>query len=244
MTGAEPKSAAGRRTFVLVHGAWHGGWCWRRVADRLIAQGHAVFVPTLTGLGERSHLLGPDVNVDTHVTDVVNLMKWEGLTDVVLCGHSYGGMVISGVAEQMLPAISSMIFLDAFVPVDGDSMVSITGEANRALILAAVERGDLSVKPRSAADFHVNLADRAWVDAKCTPQPIGAMHQKLRLTGARDRVAKKAYIRAAGHESPYFDRYYEALRRDPAWRCEALPCGHDVMVDMPEELTALLLAFA
>ena len=89
------------QTFVLVHGAWHGGWCWRRVADLLERQGHKVFTPTLTGLGERSHLLRAGINVSTHVTDVVNVLKWEGLSDVVLCGHSYGGLVVSGVAEQM-----------------------------------------------------------------------------------------------------------------------------------------------
>ena len=94
------------KTFVLVHGAWHGGWCWRRVADLLAAKGHKVFTPTLTGLGERSHLLAKGVNVSTHVADVVNVFKYERLNGVVLCGHSYGGLVISGVAEQIAPSIS------------------------------------------------------------------------------------------------------------------------------------------
>ena len=89
------------KTFVLVHGAFHGGWCWRRVADLLEAQGHKVFTPTLTGLGERSHLTGPQVNLSTHITDVVNVFKWEQLSDAVLCGHSYAGMVIAGVAERV-----------------------------------------------------------------------------------------------------------------------------------------------
>jgi pimeloyl-ACP methyl ester carboxylesterase len=101
-------------TFVLVHGAWHGGWCWPRVADRLRSARHKVFTPTLTGLGERSHLLSPEIDIATHVTDVVNVIKWERLTDVVLCGHSYGGFVISGVAEKMSAAIRSIVFLDAF----------------------------------------------------------------------------------------------------------------------------------
>jgi pimeloyl-ACP methyl ester carboxylesterase len=104
------------KTFVLVHGAWHGGWCWRRVADRLRHDGHAVFTPTLTGLGERSHLLQPGIDLATHVADVVNLMQWERLSEVVLCGHSYGGFVISGVAEQMSAAIRAIVFLDAFLP--------------------------------------------------------------------------------------------------------------------------------
>ena len=102
--------------FVLVHGAWHGGWCWRRVADRLEAKGHKVFTPTLTGLGERSHLLREGVNVSTHVADIVNVMKWERLDGVVLCGHSYGGMVVSGVAEQITGKIASIVCLDVCRP--------------------------------------------------------------------------------------------------------------------------------
>src|ERR1700749_3887557 len=121
-------------TFVLVHGAWHGGWCWRRVADQLRAGGHTVFTPTLTGLGERSHLLRAGIDLKTHITDGVNVMKWESLSDVVLCGHSYGGMVISGVAEQMAPAIRSIVFLDAFVPRNGEAIRDVTGPAIHELI--------------------------------------------------------------------------------------------------------------
>ena len=104
------------KTFVLVHGAWHGGWCWRRVSDLLERQGHKVFTPTLTGLGERSHLMSKEIRLATHITDVVNHLKWEGLEGVVLCGHSYGGMVVSAVAEQMADKIASIVLLDAFVP--------------------------------------------------------------------------------------------------------------------------------
>src|SRR3984957_16229746 len=116
-------------TFVLVHGAWHGGWCWRRVANRLRGDGHNVFTPTLTGLGERSHLVRAGIDLKTHIADVVNVIKWEGLSDVVLCGHSYGGFVISGVAEAMAPAVRSIVFLDAFVPKHGDAVRDLTGPA-------------------------------------------------------------------------------------------------------------------
>ena len=123
--------AAAQSTFVLVHGAWHGGWCWRRVADLLTAKGHRVFTPTLTGLGERSHLMQAGINVSTHATDVVNVIKWERLANVVLCGHSYGGMVVSAVAEQALDRIGSIVFLDAFVPENGDSMADLTSQVVR-----------------------------------------------------------------------------------------------------------------
>jgi pimeloyl-ACP methyl ester carboxylesterase len=230
--------------FVLVHGAWHGGWCWQRVADRLRGAGHVVFTPTLTGLGERSHLLQAGIDLTTHIADVVNVMKWERLTDVVLCGHSYGGMVISGVAEQMAPAIRSIVFLDAFVPRDGDSPQNLTGPAVQEAIRAALQRGDIGIPPRSAEAFGVNAADRGWVDSLCVPQPIATFTGKIALTGARDRVARKSYIRAASYANPGFDRALAAARSDPSWRTYEVACGHDVMVDAPDRLTEILLEVA
>ncbi len=231
-------------TFVLVHGAWHGGWCWRRVADRLRSGGHSVFTPTLTGLGERSHLLLAGIDVKTHIADVVNVMKWEQLSDVVLCGHSYGGFVISGVAEQMAPAIRSIVFLDAFVPRNGETVKDLTGPAVQESIQAALQRGDSGIPPRSAAAFGVNEADRAWVDRLCVPQPIGTFTDKIALTGARDRIARKTYIRAKSYANPGFDRAYGKLQAEPSWRTYEVPGGHDVMVDNSERLTEILLEVA
>ena len=182
-------------TFVLVHGAWHGGWCWRRVADRLRRDGHAVFTPTLTGLGERSHLLRPGIDLATHVADIVNLMRWERLSDVVLCGHSYGGFVISGVAEEMPALIRSIVFLDAFLPENGDTILKLTGPAVQDAIRAALQRNDLGVPPRSAEAFGVNAADRQWVDDLCVPQPIGTFTSPIALSGARERIARKTHSR-------------------------------------------------
>jgi pimeloyl-ACP methyl ester carboxylesterase len=231
-------------TFVLVHGAWHGGWCWQRVADRLRRDGHAVFTPTLTGLGERSHLLHAGIDLKTHITDVVNVMKWEGLSDVVLCGHSYGGMIISGVAEQMAPAIRSIVFLDAFLPRNGESSLDLTSPAVREGVQAVLQRGDIVVPARSAEAFGVNPADRAWVDRLCVGQPIGTFTDKIVLTGARDRIPRKSYIRAASYVNPGFDRALSEVKSDPSWRTYAVPSGHDVMVDMPERLCEILLEVA
>ena len=231
------------KTFVLVHGAWHGGWCWRRVADLLEAKGHKVFAPTLTGLGERSHLMRAGINVSTHVTDIVNVLKWERLTDVVLCGHSYGGFVISGVAEQAADRIGSIVFLDAFVPLNGESMASITSQAVRDSLKAASDRGEISVPPRPAKAFLVNDADQDWVDSLTGPQPIETMTEQVRIAGARDRIAKKSYIRAGAYPNPGFDAALARLKTktDKAWRTYDVPCGHDVMVDMPERLAEILL---
>jgi pimeloyl-ACP methyl ester carboxylesterase len=231
-------------TFVLVHGAWHGGWCWRRVADLLQAKGHKVFTPTLTGLGERSHLLRPGINVSTHVTDVVNVIKWERLDDVVLCGHSYGGLVVSGVAEQIAGKIGSIVFLDAFLPDNGDSMATLTSQAVRDQLKAAGDRGDLGVPARSAAAFLVNEKDQAWVDAMCVPQPVGCFTEAMKISGARDRIGKKSYIRAAAYPNPGFDKALARVKADKSWRVYEVPCGHDVMVDMPERLAEILLEVA
>ena len=121
-TAAPAPAQPARKTFVLVHGAWGGGWVWRRVADLLEARGHKVYTPTLTGLGERSHLLDAKVNLSTHITDTVNVIKWERLDNIVLVGHSYAGMVITGVAGQAEHTIGSIVYLDAFLPDDGQSL--------------------------------------------------------------------------------------------------------------------------
>ena len=230
-------------TFILVHGAWHGAWCWRRVAQRLARAGHEVFTPTLTGLGERSHLLRPDIGLDTHILDVVNEMKWQQLKGVTLVGHSYGGMVITGVAERMERAISSFVALDAFMPENGQAVIDIYPPAMRESVLAAARSGAASLPPRAAQAFKVNEKDCAWVDAQCTAQPIQCWLQKLTLTGARERIGKKTYIRAAGYPNPYFDASL-ASARSRNWRIHELACGHDVMLDMPERLTEILLEAA
>lgn len=225
-------------TFVLVHGAWHGGWGWVRLAALLRAQGHTVFAPTLTGLGERSHLLTPAVNATLHIADVVNVIRYERLTDIVLVGHSYGGNVISGVAEVVPEKIAALVFLDAFIPDDGQSVVDLVQPAVKEIILAAQARGETIVPVRDAAAFNVNEKDRAWVDSLAGPQPIGAMTEKLKLSGARDRITR-TYIRATGYPNVAFEAAHARARAE-GWRTYEVPCGHNVMIDMPERLAEIL----
>ena len=241
---AQTPAQANAKTFVLVHGAWHGGWCWRRVADLLEQQGHKVFTPTMTGLGERSHLLDDKVNLATHITDIVNVIKWEGLSDIVLVGHSCSGVIISGVADQRRDAIGSIVFLDAFVPDDGDSLATKASQPVREAIAALVEKGETAMKPVPAAVFRVNEKDRAWVDAMCTPHPVATLTDKTTVAGGRDRIARKAFIRAKGYPSLPFDAAQERLKAAAGWRVYELPCGHDAMVDMPDRLTEILLEVA
>ena len=242
--GESSRGADQWEDFRAIHGAWHGGWCWRRVADRLTAKGHKVFTPTMTGLGERSHLLDPKIGLATHITDIVNVIKWEGLTDIVLVGHSYGGFIITGVAEKAQGAIASMVFLDAFVPENGQSVGDTASQPTRDAIAKAVAAGDGAIKPVTAAVFRVNEKDRPWVDAMCTPHPIASLTDKVATTGARERIAKKTYIRAKGYPSVPFDGYQTRLTKAAEWRVHELPCGHDAMVDQPAELTDLLVSAA
>src|SRR4051812_18486154 len=227
-TTPQPGKAARTATFVLVHGAWHGGWCWQRVIDRLTGLGHRVFAPTLTGVCERSHLNSPSVNLSTHISDVVNEIQWKDLESVVLVGHSYAGMVITGVAEQVASKIASIVYLDAFVPADGQSLGDLGGK---------VDAGPFTA-PIPAAIFSVNEADRAWVDSKMTPQSTACFTEKLELTGAYQRIARKAYIRAKNFAG--FATTLEKIRADPSWKTWVVDCGHDVMIDKPDELTSIL----
>ncbi len=239
---AIPTTPTTPTTYVLVHGAWHGAWCWRRVADQLSARGCRVFAPTLSGLAERSHQRDPGMNLTTHIDDVLNLIRWEGLKDVVLVGHSYGGMVINGVAERA-PAgtIASIVFLDAFVPDHGWSLLDYTtgpGQEGGPM----VEEGERTgfVSPIPAAVFGVNAADAAWVDSQCTPQSYASFTEKAVATGARERIATKAYVLATGYPPLGFPAFAERVKTDPSWRYYEVPCGHDVMLDDPGALTRIL----
>ena len=221
--------------FILVHGAWHGGWCWRRVADRLIANGHRVFTPTLTGLADRSHLMSPDINLSTHITDIVNLLRWEELTEIVLVGHSYGGMVVTGAADKAAARLRTLVYVDAFIPESGNTWLELRRRP--------FPPGD-AIPPTSAEAFRVNERDRAWVDRQCTPHPAGTSTEALMRTGAYRGVGRRIYVRAGGYASSVFDAYYERCKADPGWTTHLLPCGHDIMLDMPDALAEILEASA
>ena len=222
-------------TFVIVHGAWTGGWSWQRVVDRLTSKGHRVFVPTLSGLGERSHLAHSGINLSTHIADIANEIRWKDLDQVVLVGHSYGGFVISGVAEQLLERIAAIVYVDAFVPEDGQAFADLGPGMDAA--------PEMIPPPPSNEGDYLDEGDRAWVDSKATAQPKGTFTEALRITGAYQRVPRKAFIRATGWESP-FDGEVAAARADPEWNVYEIDCGHDIAIDKPDELAAILHSIA
>jgi len=231
-------------TFVLVHGAWHGGWCWSRVVERLAARGHRAYAPSLTGLGDRVHLFSDAITLGTHVDDIANLVRYEDLHDVVLCGHSYGGCVISGVIEREPDRIRSAVFLDAFIPQNGESLFDLVPPEQRARQRAAIDAaGGSALPPIPAANFRVNAADRAMVDARCVPQPARTFAEPIALSGARERVPRRSFVRATEYPSVSFDRF-RAVAAAAGWTVYDVPCGHDVMLDAPDRLVEILTAEA
>ena len=221
-------------TFVIVHGAWAGAWGWDRVAKRLRARGHDVHVPTLSGLGERSHLNTLPITLTTHIDDIVNEVLFHDLTDIVLVAHSYGGIVGTGAIERIGDRVASVVYVDAFIPKDGQGFVDF--------VQGWELKGELIDSPPSSPGDYLRETDRAWVDAKATPQPIATLTEKLPRAQAYTSVPKKTYIVATGWNG--LASFADTLRADPAWHVHEVHCGHDVAIDMPDELTELLMASA
>jgi pimeloyl-ACP methyl ester carboxylesterase len=232
-------------TYVLVHGAWRGGWIWKRAQRELQARGHEVFAPTLTGVGERNHLLSPQVNLETHIADVINLIRWEELSEIVLCGHSYGGCVVTSVADRIPERISALVYVDAFVPENGQSLHdTLPPEARNEQLESASKFGEgWKTPPIPAEVFNVNARDRDWVDRQSTPHPLACFQQPLRLTGAINQIENITYILANGWGPSPFPQFYDRAKAK-GWKTLTLACGHDVMLDQPQELTQELLAIS
>lgn len=222
-------------TFVLVHGAWHGGWSWKHVAALLRSAGHEVHSPTLTGLAERSHLYSDDIDLGTHIDDVVNEILWNDLVDIVLCGHSYGGMVVTGVAERLPDRVRSIVYLDAFVPEDGQSLNDISGGDHPAV-------GGVPPIPLEA--FGLGPEHSAWATPKLTPHPPRTFSERLKVTGAFERIPVKVYVQATLGSPPFFATAYEKALASPDWIAAQIECGHEVPIERPEEVAELLLVAA
>jgi pimeloyl-ACP methyl ester carboxylesterase len=226
-------------TFVLVHGAWHGGWCWQRVAPALRRAGHEVYAPSLTGLGERRHLGSPQVDLDTHIEDVAGLIEMEGLAQVILLGHSYGGMVVTGVAERMAGRIAHLIYLDAFVPENGKCLLDYAVPERAARMREEGERtGTVSPPPMSLWGLS-QPQDLAFVGPREVPHPYATMCQKIRLTGQAQ--LPRTFIYCSAPATGSFDQFAAKYRNDPAWSFHELKTGHDAMLLMPLALTQILL---
>jgi pimeloyl-ACP methyl ester carboxylesterase len=222
-------------TYVICHGAWSAGWAWRKVRPLLQAAGHEVFTPTYTGLGERAHLAHPLVDLETHVQDILAMIEAEGLRDILLIGHSYGGMVATGVADRVPGLVRHLCYLDAFVPQDGQSLNDLVGGAP----VAAPIAGWL-IPPNPPAPDTAE-ADLAWTLPRRVYQPARCFSQRLCITQAAPAFPR-SYIHCTRKAGPdVFAQFAERFRADPAWRFHALDASHSPNVTAPEALAALLL---
>lgn len=230
-------------TFVLVHGAWHGGWCWQRLTPLLGAAGHEIYTPTLTGLGERAHLLSPAIDLDTHTQDVVGVLEGEALREVILVGHSYGGMVITAVAERVAARLKHLVYLDAFVPQDGQCLLDFLPEQARVQTLArARAEGDGWRLPPQQEEHPFGVTDPAdadWLRGKLSAHPIKTFEQPVKLTSSVAATVPRTFINCTA--TRWFTSFAERARSEPGWRYCELPTGHDAMISSPGELADLLL---
>jgi len=242
-------------TFVLVHGAWHGGWCWRRVVDALQAQGHRVFAPTLTGVGERVHLMSSLITLETHIADVANLIETEELQDVVLGVHSYAGMLGTAIADRMPQRLKHLVYVDAVVPRPGESWSSTHASAVREQRLAAAQQSpDYSFPAPDPAVFGLAAEDHAWVRRRQTPHPGHTYQAPLQFDASRVAAVPRTFVDCVKPRLGTIDsirpRVRDANFWDGAWtggggiRIIEMQTGHDPMVSAPQELSRLLAGCA
>ncbi len=228
------------RAFVLVHGAWGGSWMWARVARLLREAGCEVYTPSLTGIGERAHLATAETDLSTHLHDVLNTLRYEALSEVVLVGHSYGGMVVTGVADQAADRVATLVYLDAFVPQDGQALADLLGAEARAAMLSG---SDWRIAPRTPQmQGMTDPEEIAWIGERRGFQPRKTFTQPLSVAG-RYR-GPKVYVYSSGYTPSSFTRFAATARSDPAWTYHELPTHHYPQVSMPRETAALLLRYA
>ena len=216
-------------TFVMVAGGWRGGWTFSAFARRLRAHGHEVFTPTLTGLGERVHLAASAPLLDTHFDDIAFVLLFQALRVVVVCVHSFAGMVFTGVADRLAVRIAALVYLDAFVPADGQSWWDLAGDQFRQLAI-----------DRSGADG-LGVAPPDGPERRRVAHPLASFRQNIHLTGRWREVAENVFVYAGGWDGTPFTPVYEALRGDPAWTVHVIDSRHDLIAAVPDDILALLL---
>lgn len=245
-THGQPATTGARSTFVLVHGSWHGAWCWSRVADELTAQGHRVFAVTQTGVGDRKHLASAAVGIDVFVDDIVNLIEAEELTGVVLVGHSFAGIPITGAASRLPDRIRSLVYLDAGVPNPGDSAISSLSPAEQdARRKAAVRINGIEFLPAPdplPAFWGLTGADADWVARRLTPHPFATYTSGLEFDEAAWARLPRTYIQCTAPRHPAVGALQARIKDDRQWRWAEIAAGHDAMVSRPKELARLLLS--
>lgn len=234
-----------KSTFVFVHGAWAGAWVWRRVLGPLRAAGHEVHAVTLTGDGERAHLRTPAVGLKTHIADVVGLVTAEELSGIVLVGHSYGGLVVTGAADALLArdpaALHRLVYIDAMVPEPGECWSSLHSPETVASRTAAAAANEHALPPPDPAGFGLAGDDHAWLVRRQVPHPFAPYTERLDFDAARLASVPRLFIDCTQPAYPTIQPVRERVRRTPGFRVAEMPTGHCPMVSEPAALTRLLL---
>ena len=230
-------------TYVLVHGAWQGAWYWEPVAAILRAEGHVVFAPTLTGLGERSHHLSPDVNLETHIQDVLGVYKYQRIEKSTLVGHSYGGAVVTGVADRLYDKIDNLIYFDAFLPQNGQSVMDIQLPERRAQIRSSADEGGDGWKLpwRPAASWGIEQDFCDLFDELAGFHPMACLEERQALQDNRSEIQKKVYLEATGTRSGPFGVFAKWARDQQDWTVRDFDGHHYVMMTDPAQAARLLL---
>jgi pimeloyl-ACP methyl ester carboxylesterase len=219
------------RTYILIPGGWHGAWAYNTVIDRLNVLKKKSIALTLPGLEKETVHHDHPINLDTHIQFVVDFLNEQNLTDVILCGHSYGGLVITGVADKIPEKIGALVYIDAYVPENGDSCWSLTSDAYRnSFVTGACKDG-------------FTVAVRQGTDTRRRPQPLATFMQGIRLTGRHTQIKNRSFIYLSGWEGTPFTRLYERLQQLNDWQTESINCVHNVMRERPDELTRILCRF-
>ena len=230
------------KTFVLVHGAWYGGWCWDRVAQALRAQGHKVTTPTCPGVGEQAHLLSKDISLSTFITSITNHIRYERLDDVVLVGSGFGGVVISGVADRIPDLLQGLVFVDAMVLDSGLSVFEAQPEAVTRKRLAQAERlGGLAIPAPPVSTY--GITDKhtlAWVSERLTPQPLGTYQEKLVLNNPLGNGVPRTYLDCTASPFEPLVEVKKNLKRQAGWKWVELDTHHDPMISEPLALASFL----
>jgi pimeloyl-ACP methyl ester carboxylesterase len=231
-------------TFVLVHGAFVGGWSWKKVTSLLRAAGHEVYTPTLTGLGERIHLLNPGIDPETHIQDILGVISYEDLEEVILVGHSYSGLIIASVADRVPHRLAHLVYLDAFIPKDGQSALDLFDQEDRAAILERVHNGGEGwlLPPREPAHYGIKSSDdMRWAGEKFGSQPFKTWQQPVRLTNPAATTVPRTYIFCTATEGFPFAPSAQRAREEAGWHYREIDAAHNAMMTAPQQLTELLL---
>ena len=228
-------------TFVVAHGAWSAGWAWKKMHPLMGALGHTLVTPTYTGIGERSHLAHAGINLDIHITDILKVLEFEDLRDVILIGHSYGGMVATGVADRAAGRIAQLVYLDAFVPLHGDSLLSLTPADNRSRVLDGVRtQGDGWRIPANPLPPDTSPEDVDWSMARRVMQPLKTWEQPIKLTGAVNALPTSyIYCKKSG-PGDVFRQFADRARVEAAWAYFEMDASHNPHITVPQELAWLL----